>query len=162
MEMFESRLLPILRQGVAIIQMVFFRRLRDYLALRYPDSEAAYINMLSGAVVNDIFGTPNTEEPYASFVKENSDLLQEEIKKVPFELVDMMVPLTDALRVQVICDQEEGIDSSPILIRANELKILLVPRGVPLPARFISLVRELGDRFDILLPPEIKQMSTLN
>ncbi|MBN2283852.1 MAG: hypothetical protein JXO48_08170 [Deltaproteobacteria bacterium] len=151
----DSKLVPILRQGVAVVQMVFFKRLKDHLGDHYPGREAAFIHMLAGAIINDIFGTPNREEPFASFIIENRDIVGESLRRIPLELVDMMVPLTDALRVQVLCDGQEGIDSSSILVRANELKILLVPREIPLPARFIRMVRRLGNHYDIILPPEI-------
>ncbi|MEA1971055.1 MAG: hypothetical protein U9N37_05480 [Thermodesulfobacteriota bacterium] len=160
MEEFESKLLPILRQGVAIIKMVFFRRLKNHISEQNPDRETSSINTLTGAVVNDIFGTPNTAEPFTSFVRENKNLIQETLKKVPLELVDMMVPLTDALRIQVLCDRQEGIDSLSILVRANELKLLLVPREIPLPANFMRLVRELGNKHDLLLPLEIRKMDS--
>ncbi|MEA3487296.1 MAG: hypothetical protein U9R20_06530 [Thermodesulfobacteriota bacterium] len=160
MDEFESKLLPILRQGVAIVKMAFFKKLKNHLGAQNPDREAVFINMLAGAVVNDIFGTPNTAELFTSFVKENRNMIQETLKNVPLELVDMMVPLTDALRVQVLCDRQEGIDSLPILVHANELKLLLVPRKIPLPASFIKLVRELGNKHDLLLTPEIRKMDS--
>lgn len=157
METFESKLLPILRQGVAIVKMVFFKRLKEHLSNRYPDREEAFINSLAASVVNDLFGTHPTEGPCASFLAENSDLIQKTLKVVPFELIDMMVPLTDALRVQVLCDKQEGSDSLAILMHANELKILLVPREIPLPTQFMKLVRELGRQYDLLLPPEARE-----
>jgi len=160
MEEFESKLLPILRQGVAIVKMVFFKKLKNHLSAQNPDREAVFINMLAGASVNEIFGTHNTAESFMSFVKENRKLIQETLKNVPLELVDMMVPLTDALRVQVLCDRQEGIDSLSILVHANELKLLLVPREIPLPASFMKLVSALGNKNDLLLPPEIREMDS--
>ncbi len=160
MEEFESRLVPILRQGVAVIQMVLFKRLKECLGDRHPEKEATFITMLTGAVVNDIFGTPNEGKPYLDFSEENGELIEETLKEVPLSLVDMMIPLTDALRVQVLCDHQEGIDSFSILTHANDLKILLVPREIPMPSRFITLVRELGNNHDILMPPEIRQLDS--
>jgi len=157
---FESRLVPVLRQGVAVVQMVFFKRLKEYLGEKYPGQEAMFINNLAGAVVNDIFGTPNEEKPFLLFAEENGAPIEKTLKDIPLKLVDMMVPLTDALRVQVLCDHQEGIDSFPILARANELKILLVPREIPMPSNFITLVRALGNKHDILMPPEIRQLDS--
>jgi hypothetical protein len=159
-EKFESRLVPVLRQGVAVIQMVFFKRLKEYLGDKHPEKETTFITMLTGAVVNDIFGTPNEEKPFLLFVEENGALIGGTLKDIPLKLVDMMVPLTDALRVQVLCDHQEGIDSFPILTHANELKILLVPREIPMPSNFITLVRALGNKHDILMPPEIRQLDS--
>lgn len=162
METFESKLIPILRQGVAIIQMILFKRIRDHLARQYPGRDTGDINKLSGAIVNDLFGTPNTEEPFATFVNENKKCIDEEINRFHREFADMMIPLTDALRVNVLCDNQEGIDSSAILQRAHDRQLLLVSREVPLPGRFINLVRELGNKYDILLPPGMNQMSNQN
>ncbi len=162
MEAFESKLIPILRQGVAVIQMILFKRMRDHLARRCPGRDTVDINKLSGAIVNDLFGMANTEEPFASFVNENKECIEEEINTIPSEIADVMIPLTDALRITVLCDNQEGIDTSAILQRAKDRKLLLVPREVPLPGRFINLVRELGSKYDILLPLEINQMSNQN
>jgi len=157
---FESRLVPILRQGVAVVMMVFFKRLKEYLGEKHPEREATFINNLTGAVVNDIFGTPNEEKPFLLFVEENGAPIEETLQDIALELFDMMVPLTDALRVQVLCDHQEGIDSYPILTHANELKILLVPREIPMPSSFIQLARALGNKHDILMPPEIRQLDS--
>ena len=159
---FESKLLPILRQGIAVVQMVLFKRLRERFGIRYPEGDPTYIRRLSGAVVNEIFGSENDQEPFASFVKENEAAITEEVKRLPLEMVDMMVPLTDALRIQVLCDAQEGIDSSTLLMLANERKILLLPREIPLPAKFIDMVRRLGHENDILLPMEIVGMHGQN
>jgi hypothetical protein len=154
---YESKLIPILRQGVAVIQMIFFKKLRDYLHGQYPDYETTYHSRLSGAIVNDLFGTPNEEEPFASFAKENSDRIDEELKNIPIEFADMLIPLTDALRVQFLCDKQEGIDSSSVLTRANELNVLLIHQQIPLPAHFMNLVREMGAKYDLLVPQEFTE-----
>lgn len=85
-EKFESRLIPILRQGVGIVQTVFFKRLKEVLTQKYPEKDAAFINRLSGAVVNDIFGTPNPEKPFLLFVHQNSALIEKTLKEVPHVL----------------------------------------------------------------------------
>ena len=46
---------------------------------------------------------------------------------------DLLIPLTYALRIKFLCDSLEGIDSGPVLVRAERLGILLVDRKVPLP-----------------------------
>ncbi|HPQ44786.1 MAG TPA: hypothetical protein PKZ42_11230 [Syntrophales bacterium] len=160
MEEFESRLVPILRQGVAVVQIVLFKRLKEYLSETYPNQKASFITMLTGAAVNDIFGTPNEEKPFLVFTRENKTMIEKTLQAIPLKLIDMMVPITDALRVQVLCDHQEGIDSFSILTHANKLKILLVPREIPMPSNFIGLVRELGNRHDILMPLEIRHLDS--
>lgn len=149
---FESKLIPIMREGVEVIKMVFFKKLKAYLSQKYPGREASYINKLSGAIINDLFGTPNPGEPLATFVKENKACIAEEMNHLATELEGMRIPLTDALRVQFLCDNQEGIDNSRILARAQELHILLVDREVPLPRHFLDLARKLGSAFGFLVP----------
>lgn len=149
---FESKLIPIMREGVEVIKMVFFKKLKAYLSQKYTGREASYINKLSGAIINDLFGTPNPAEPLATFVKENKACIAEEMNHLATELEGMRIPLTDALRVQFLCDNQEGIDSSRILARAQELHILLVDREVPLPRHFLDMARKLGSAFGFLVP----------
>lgn len=143
-----------MREGVDIIKMVFFKRLKAHLSQKYSDREPSYVNKLSGAIINELFATPNTEESFATFAEANKKYIEEEIKNIAAEFKKLRIPLTDALRVQVICDYQEGIDSSSILTRAQELDILLVEREIPLPKNFLNLVRKLGSSFDILAPQE--------
>lgn len=149
----ESKLIPILREGIEIIKMIFFKKLQDYLTKKYPDQEPGYINKLAGTMINDFFGTPNTQEPFACFAQENNKMVQEELSKIPSTLKDMRIPLTDALRIQVLCDHQEGIDNSSVLEHAQKMGILLIDRELPLPHSFMNLVRKLGSAFGIIIPP---------
>jgi hypothetical protein len=151
----ESRLVPIMRGGVDVIKMIFFRKLKDHLSVTYKEKDANYISMLSGAVLNDLFGTPNEQEPFASFGVENKKEIQETLEGVSENFEEMRIPLTDALRIQFLCDSQEGHDSTETLSRAAELGILLKERDVPLPKNFLELVRRLGSAFGLITrPPE--------
>jgi len=152
MEEFESKLIPVLRDGIDIIRMIFFRKLTEHLSWKYPDKDKSYINRLSGAIINDLFGIKNIEEPFAGFVKKNNDKIKSEIKQISTEMEEMRIPLTDALRVQFLCDSQEGIENSSILTHANDLNILISEREIPLPNNFMTLVRSLGMKFNILNP----------
>jgi len=152
---FESKLIPILREGVAIIKVVFYKKLKDYLVKEYPDRDEIYINKLSGAIINELFGTPNIEEKFALFAEENKRHIDHELMNICIEFDDMLIPLTDALRVQFLCDHQDGIESAFIMSRAQELNILLVDREVPLPSNFMKMVRELGYEFNILVSGEV-------
>ena len=147
---FESRLIPIMREGVEVIKMIFFRKLKTYLSGKYPDWQTADINKLSGAIINDLFGTPNPERSFSAFAEEYKGRIQEEMNNIATEFEEMRIPLSDALRVQFLCDHQEGMDSSASLFRAEELDILLLDREVPLPAHFMSMVRRLGSVFGLL------------
>ncbi len=147
---FESKLIPVLREGIDIIKMIFFKKLKIYLSQKYAYREQSYINKLSGAIINDLFGTSNTEEPFAAFTKENKAFIEEEMKNIAIVFEEMRTLLTDALRVQFLCDNQEGIDSSSILVRAKELDILLVDQEIPFPGNFMNSVRKLGVEFNLL------------
>lgn len=147
---YENKLVPILREGVDVIKMIFFKKLKNRFSEKYSDRDGAYINMLAGAIINEIFGTPNSEEPFATFLSRNQARIAKELNAVANDLPELRLPLTDALRVQFLCDHQEGMDSSAMLARAKELGILLVERDAPMPGQFIGLVRKLGGSFELL------------
>jgi len=147
---YESKLIPSLREGVDLVKMILFKKLKIHLPKKYPHKEVDFINRLSGAIINELFGGPNPAEPFATFVVENKFFIKLEIKNIPSDFPEMRIPLTDALRVQFLCDHQEGIDSSHILSQAKQLGILLTDRDAPLPAKFMNLVRKLGGSFNLL------------
>lgn len=149
----ESKLIPILREGVEIVKMISFKKIKDALAKKYPEMETPVIGKIAGALVNAIFGTPSQEEPFMVFARKHADLIAREQTNLEGMLEEIRIPLTDALRVQSLCDHQEGLDSTAILRQAQELGILLVDRDLPLPHSFIDLVRRLGSGFGLLLPP---------
>lgn len=149
---YESKLIPSLREGVDVVKMILFKKLKMHLPQKYPHKEVNYINWLSGGIINELFGTPNPAEPFVTFVAENKFFIKLEIKNITSDFPEMRIPLTDALRVQFLCDHQEGIDSSHILTQAKQLGILITDRDAPLPAKFMGLVRKLGSSFDLLQP----------
>ncbi|MFZ5569734.1 MAG: hypothetical protein ACOZF0_04990 [Thermodesulfobacteriota bacterium] len=145
----ESKLIPVLREGVTVVKMILYKELKPYLTSKYPDRDAA---MLAGAVINDIFGTPNPEARFLRFVADNRFIIQTEIDGFASRFDSLRLPLTDALRVQFLCDSQEGMGNEGILTRAREANILMVDRDVPLPKFFMNLVRRLGVAYRILAP----------
>ena len=150
---FESKLIPILREGVEIVKMISFKKLKEALAKKHPDREGAFIAKVAGALVNTIFGTPPHEEPFAVFARSHANLIAHEQAKGGAMLAELRIPLTDALRIQSLCDHQEGQESTATLLQAQALGILLADRDLPLPHSFIELVRRLGSGFGLLLPP---------
>ena len=148
----ESKLVPVLREAVTVIKAVLFKRLKLNLSREYPGKDSVYINRLCGAVVNELFGTPNTDPAFADFNAENRDRIQAELSTAASAAEDLLIPLTDALRIKFLCDSLEGIDSGPVLVRAERLGILLVHRKVPLPKTFMDLVRRVGVAHNLLQP----------
>jgi len=149
----ESKLIPILREGVEIVKMISFKKLKEALAAKHPDLEAAFIAKIAGALINTIFGAPAHEEPFAVFARNHANLIAHEKTRLEAMLEELLIPLTDALRIQTLCDHQEGLDSGVVLRHAQEQGILLTDRDLPLPHGFIELVRRLGSAFGLLLPP---------
>jgi len=151
---FESKLIPILREGVEVVKMISFKKLKETLAAKHSDWEGAFIAKIAGALINGIFGTPAHEEPFAVFARSHANLIAHELTKAWAMLEELRIPLTDALRIQSLCDHQEGRDSTATLQQAQEMGILLADRDLPLPHSFIELVRRLGSAFGLLLPPQ--------
>jgi hypothetical protein len=142
---FESRLSPVLREGIEVIKMVFFKRLQEHLLEEYPNREPQFVGRLTGAMINNLFGVCNREEPFFSFAKDNAALIGEGMKEIAVAFDEMRIPLTDALRIQFLCDSIDGIDSAHILAHARDIGILIEERHVPMPDQFMNLVRRLGE-----------------
>jgi len=151
----EYKLVPILREGIEVVRMAFFKKLQAHLFEKYPDKERQFINRLTGAVINNLFGTYNQEEPFLSFSRDNAALIGQEVEDIAVELEEMRIPLTDALRTQFLCDSLDGIDSSHVLSHARDIGVLIEERDVPMPDHFMNLVRRLGEASHIIRQVEI-------
>lgn len=148
----KSQLIQSLREGVSIVQMVLFKELRTNLMNNRPDLDKAKLAMLAGSITNEVFGTQNPEEKFVRFCKENWGIIEQELLNIKEELAPLCTFLTDALRIQTLCDDQEGGDSSATLLRAKELDFLLEERDIPLPSSFMTSVRELGKLHNLLVP----------
>jgi hypothetical protein len=103
-------------------------------------------------VVNNLFGIQNMEEPFKTFEKENQKIIGEVMNNLSKTCDHLKIPLTDALRIQFLCDGHEGIDSTSVLEKAKKLNLLLLERDVPMPGAFMSIVRSFGNAYKILEP----------
>jgi hypothetical protein len=146
----EQKLIPALREGVAVIKMILFKELKPYLGEKYPDRGAEFVGRLAGAVINDLFGTPNPARDFVAFAEEHRGLISDEMALLAVRHPNLRIPLTDALRIQFLCDRQESIDSITVLSRAEQLGILITEREIPLPATFMNMVRSLGNRLNLL------------
>jgi hypothetical protein len=149
----KSQLVSSLREGVSLVQMVLYKEVRSNLMSKRPDLNTVHLVMLAGAITNEVFGTQNPEEKFVRFRQENWGTIEQELLQVKEELGSLRALLTDALRIQTLCDHQEGGDSSATLLRAKELDFLMEERDIPLPSSFMTAVRELGERHNLLLPP---------
>lgn len=149
----QSQLIAVLREGVSVIQMILFKEIRTSLAETLTDFEPATISMVAGAIVNDIFGTPNPEEKFVRFYEQHKELIEKQLRSLAGAHNELVAPLTDALRIQALCDNQEGGDSTALLQKAQELGYLLADRNVPMPSSFMTLVRGLGEKHNLIIAP---------
>jgi hypothetical protein len=135
--------------------MILFKEERASLARKCPASESPFLSMLAGAVINELFGSPNLEEKFVRFRTENWGMIEQELLSFATENPKLRAPITDALRVQALCDSQEGLgeDAAAVLTKADELGILIRDREVPLPSTFMTMVRELGKQHNLIIPP---------
>jgi hypothetical protein len=148
-----SQLLTALREAVGVVQMVLFKEIRSRLAKKKPDTMATHLSFLAGAITNEVFGTQNPESKFVRFLTENRGEIEQEMLALKDELPELCADVTDALRIQTLCDHQEGNDSSQILVRAKEFGFLMDDRDIPLPSSFMVLARALGERHNLIIPP---------
>jgi hypothetical protein len=143
---FDRELIPSLREGVDIIRMVFFKMMRDHFVDNYPGRESSFYGMAAGAVMNELFGTPNLDPKFVNFFETEKAVLVVELEGVAGTFPEFCIALTDALRVHYLCNfQEEIDDANPqVLARAKELGVLIDDREVPLPKEFMEFVHRIG------------------
>ncbi len=149
----DSRLIPILREGVAVIQMLFFKEFKSVIVRKHPDLDSSAQTMLAGAITNEIFGTHNREEKFQLFRNSHQGIIEQELMSLTSELPQMTAPLSDALRIQTLCDNQEGIDSTHVLQQANSIGLLPEDREIPMPSSFMETVRTLGAIHKLIIPP---------
>ena len=149
----DSQLLAALRDAVGVVQMVVFKEIRSRLVKKNPDIEATHLSSLAGAITNEVFGTQNSESKFVSFRAENLGDIEQELLAMKEELPRLCANITDALRIQTLCDHQEGHDSSQTLVHAKEFGFLMEDRDVPLPSSFMTMARALGEKHNIIIPP---------
>jgi hypothetical protein len=149
----KNQLLPVLQEGVGLVQMILFKELRTLLGKKHSGEDIIYLSMLAGAITNEVFGSRNPEEKYRIFSQENKALIEQELLGLAQELPNLRTILTDSLRIQTLCDSQIGNDSTAILTRADELGILKREREIPLPSTFMTMVRALGEQHGLIIPP---------
>jgi hypothetical protein len=143
-------LIPILREGIEVIKMVLFQELKSLSLLR--ERNATDVNLLTAAVVNDLFNVKPSETVSETASTVNREVVEEIYLRITKDLDHLRIPLTDALRIQYFCDRHEGVDSVSVLERAEKQGILIATREVPLPGAFLSIVRSFGRAYGILEP----------
>lgn len=148
-----SNLIPVMREGIEVVKMLCFSQLSASLVARHTHQDKKYCSMLTAAVINKIFGTHNSQEPFASFEVENRNIIETEIKDFAVNFAELLIPLTDALRMQFLCDQMDSHGDDQALKFALQNGLLLEERDLPLPHNFIELIRRIGKAIGVIVPP---------
>ncbi len=151
-ERIDSRIIPVMREAVFMVQMILFRTLKDNISCRYQDWTGEQHTRLAGAVVNNLFGSHPSDPAVADFARQNRELVEEELRGLAGRCSHLAPHLTDALRMQTICDNQEGIHSIPSLLMARALGILQEERPLPLPSTFMTTVRQLAAEHGLVEP----------
>jgi hypothetical protein len=149
----QSQLLTILQEGVGLVQMILFKELRIILGKKHAQRDIVYHSMLAGAITNEIFGTLNQEEKFQLFRQDNIALIEQELLGLAQEIPSLRPNITDALRIQILCDNQAGSESCIDLTRADSLGILVKDREIPLPSTFMTMIRTLGEQHGLIIPP---------
>ncbi len=159
-EQLDSKVIPVMREAVATVQMILYGTLKKKLADRYIQLDKIEYNRLIGCIVNDIFGTPAQDHESVQFAREHLDTIEIELRELAENVPDLLPVLTDAMRMQTLCDHEEGVNSIPTLLRARALNILQEDRPIPLPSTFMILVRQQGAKYGLLTSMQAKEASS--
>lgn len=158
---FDSKIIPVMREAVATVQMILFQRLKDSISQRYAeDSEYSkysdYLEedkiRLAGAVVNNLYGSEAVDPQVNLFARNHRELIEEELRGLSSRVTELIPHITDSLRMQILCDNHEGVHSMPCLLLARELGLLDEERELPLPSTFMLSVRKLGAEAGLVKP----------
>jgi len=148
-----SQLIPVLREGVGLVQMILYKKIRQHLQDQSGANPPPDLPLLAGTITNEVFGTPNMEDRFQQFRNTNRSTIEQELLALADYLDDFCDILTDALRVQTLCDHQETGKESEVLLQAKELGILRDDQEIPLPSTFITRVRELGEAHGLIVAP---------
>ncbi|SHI52327.1 hypothetical protein SAMN02745216_00073 [Desulfatibacillum alkenivorans DSM 16219] len=151
----DNKLVPVLTEAVGVVKMAVFKKLKEHFSKNYPDWEDAFANMMAGAIINDLFCTPNLDPHFVDFVRTNRPVIAQYVRSLATheDFTPLLPHITDALRVSFMCDHNQGTDTSFILTRALQMGILMEERTIPLPRHFIDSVKILGDSLGLVSPP---------
>ncbi len=153
---FDSKVVPVMREAIVMVQMMLYRRLREDIQTRYQDWSDQKMTWMAGAVVNNLFGTEAADPEVGRFASEHRQLIEDELRDLNSRLGDLVPIFTDALRMQTICDNQEGIHSISSLLMAKELGLLEEERVLPMPSTFMIAVRKLGAEYGLVEAAEME------
>uniref|UniRef100_UPI004055C4CC hypothetical protein n=1 Tax=Candidatus Electrothrix sp. TaxID=2170559 RepID=UPI004055C4CC len=140
----DTKIIPVMREAITTVQMILFQRLKESISQRYTDCLEEETILLAGAVVNNLYGTEAVDPQVNQFARHHRELIEEELRCLSSQVAELIPYITDSLRMQTLCDNQEGVHSIPCLLLARELGVLDEERDLPLPSTFMLSVRKLG------------------
>jgi len=147
---FDPKIVPVMREAIVMVQMILYRRLKEDVQKRYQDWSDKEKQWLAGAVINNLFGTEAADPEVNVFAREHRELIEQELRELKERSADLIPHITDALRMQTICDNHEGVHSIPCLLLAKELGLFDQDRVLPMPSTFMIAVRKLGAEYGLV------------
>lgn len=114
-----TRLLNILREGIGLVQMIFYRETKEFLVSRDKERDSAEAALLAGAITGEVFGALNPGEKFVLFRQQHWPEIEQELLSLSSNLPELCQHITDALRVQALCDHQEGNNSTALLLKAK-------------------------------------------
>ncbi len=155
-----SGLVPALRQGVMVLQMVFYMKLKEKLG-KTERMDEGDIRLLAGAVVNRYFGETEPSEQLRNFLDDNGERVEQVLCRVAEEMEDLRIPLTDALRMHFFLNRFEKTGDeeaeAEALRNAKDWGILIEDRQVPWPRGFMEMAYRVGKAYGLIREQEPQQ-----
>ncbi|WP_035273428.1 hypothetical protein [Desulfogranum japonicum] len=147
-----KKLIPVIREAITTVQMVAYKVLVTDIAERKQELALQEQRQLAGAVINNLFGTEPSDPEVSIYHRQHRDMVEEELRQLATSLQVLCPYLTDALRMQTICDNQEGVHSIPSLLMAKTLGLLQEERALPMPSTFMLSVRSLAVHHGLVEP----------
>ena len=92
-----EKLIASLREGIAVVQMIFFKELKTVVLTTHGDKSPEFVSMLCGSITNKVFGTQNTEQRFVDFRATNKGAIEQQLISLKDDLPHMRKPLTDVV-----------------------------------------------------------------
>lgn len=148
-----NQLVTALREGVGLVQMLLYKELRERLRAEQPARDQMEVALLAGAITGEVFAARNPDEKFVEFRKMHWAEIEQELLFLQQNHTELCLFLTDALRIQVLCDYHENINSAALLHTAQRYGYLDTDRETPLPSSFMTNIRKLGSQNGLIIPP---------
>ena len=87
----DSKVIPVMREAVATVQLVTFGQLKEKLAAKYRDLDQEEFSRLVGCLVSDLFGTPAHDNGTVEFTRQHQEEIEKELWGLKENLPDLLL-----------------------------------------------------------------------